>query len=154
MRVESKGGVLYRVRLAYLLVSSLLVLPSCVIVVDEDPDDPPSDTSEVIVTPSCTGDPSYVDSAEVVGDRLVVTASYGGCASTQTWACWDGSFLESYPVQAPIAIHHAPAGDCDAYLTDTISVSLDPVIDGHVDAYGGTDTMILRVGDFSPIWQP
>ena len=124
------------------------------IVVDENPDDAPSDTSRVIVTDACPGSTAFVDSAEVVGNRLVVTAGYGGCSNTQIWACWDGSFLESYPVQAPIAVHHEPAGDCDALLSDTISVSLDPVIDGHVDAYGGTDTIVLRVGEFSPAWEP
>jgi len=144
--------VQYRLRLAVPLL--LVALPACIIVVDEEPDDPPADTSEVVVTSSCSGEPSYVDTAEVVGDRLVVTASYGGCSSTQTWACWDGTFLESFPVQVPIAIHHAPAGDCDAYLTDTISVRLDPVIEGYIDAYGGTDPIMLRVGDFSPVWQP
>jgi hypothetical protein len=131
--------VQYRLRLAVPLV--LLALPACIIVVDEEPDDPPADTSEVVVTSSCSGEPSSVDTA-------------GGCGSTQTWACWDGTFLESFPVQVPIAIHHAPAGDCDAYLTDTISVRLDPVIDGYIDAYGGTDPIMLRVGDFSPVWQP
>ena len=145
--------MLYRLRLAYLLVS-LLALPSCIIVVEDDPDDPPADTSEVVVTPSCPGDPAYVENAEVVGDRLVVTASHGGCAPAEMWACWDGTFLESNPVQIPIAIHHAPAGDCDALFTSTISVSLDPVIDAYAGAYGAPDTMILRVGDFSPAWNP
>ena len=155
-RLKENRDVQYRVRLAYLssFLAGLLVLPSCIIVVEEDPDDPPADTSAVIVTDSCPGSTAFVDSAEVVGDRLVVTAGYGGCSNTQTWACWDGSFLESYPVQAPITVHHEPAGDCDALLTDTISVSLDPVIEGHVDAYGGTDTIILRVGEFSPAWDP
>jgi hypothetical protein len=154
--VERIQGVLYPAGLAYrsALAAALLLLPSCIIVVDEDPDDPPSDTSAVIVTDVCPGDPSYVDGAEVVGDRLVVTASYGGCGSTQVWACWDGVFLESNPVQVPIAIHNEPAGDCDALFTDTISVSLEPVLDGYIDAYGGADTIILRVGEFSPTWTP
>ncbi len=141
-------------RLAYPL-ALLLTLPAC-IVVDEPPpsDDPPVDTSAVIVTDLCPGLPASVDSAEVVGDQLIVTASYGGCAPTALWACWDGTFLESYPVQAPISIHHDDAGDCDAWLGDQTSVSLEPVIEGHIDAYGGIDTMILRVGDFSPRWEP
>jgi hypothetical protein len=151
--VERDRLVQYPARLACLLVS-LRLLPSCVIVLDEEPDGPPADTSAVIVTDVCPGDPSAVESAEVVGDRLVVTSGYGGCGPTLSWACWDGTFLESYPVQVPIAIHHEPAGDCDAYITETISVSLAPVIDGYVDAYGAADTMILRVGDFSPVWEP
>ena len=86
-------------------------------------------------------------------NTFVATAAYGGCSAAPVWACWDGSFLESYPVQVPIAIHSADGG-CDALFTETISVSLDPVIDGYIDSYGETDAMVLRVGEFSPRWEP
>lgn len=134
---------------------ALLLLPGCIIVTDDGrSDDPPSDTSSVIVTTTCPGEPAFVDTAVVVDDRLVVTASYGGCNPAPLWACWDGVFLESYPVQARIAIHHDDAGPCDALFTSDLSVSLDPVIDGYADAYGSSDPIILRVGDSSPAWQP
>lgn len=137
------------------LASLALLLPACVIVVDEPPsDDPPSDTSAVIVTDRCPGQAAFVENAEVVGDRLVVTAGYSGCGAAEVWACWDGSFRESFPVQAPIVIHHADAGFCDAYITSTISVSLDPVIDAYQDGYGTLDPIVLQVGDFSLRWEP
>lgn len=139
----------------YRLASLLLALPACVFIVDDPPsDEPPPDTSAVLVTDRCPGDPAFVENAEVVGDRLVVTAGYGGCGATEVWACWDGAFAESFPVQASIAIHHADAGLCDAYITTTISVSLDPVIDAYADGYGTLDPITLHVGDFTLLWEP
>jgi hypothetical protein len=140
--------------LASLAAATLLFLPGCLIVLDDDNDDVPRDRSAAIVTDRCPGGNTLVQDAEVVGDALVVTAGHGGCHAAPIWACWDGLFLESFPVQARIAIHHAEAGDCDAYFERTIQVRLDPVLDDYRDAYGGADPLILRVGDFAPVWEP
>lgn len=126
----------------------------CFIVIDDDDDDLPGDTSEVLVRASCPGSAAVVDEVTLAGDTMVVTASYGGCGATRIWACWDGAFLESYPVQVPIRIHHEPAGDCDAWITQTEEIALDPVIDAYVDSYGGLDPIVLNVGGESVTWEP
>lgn len=130
----------------------ILATPACVIV--DDDNDPPADTSAVIVTDACAGIEGNVTAATVTGDALTFTVEYGGCAANEVWACWDGSFLESSPVQVPLTVRHRDAGQCDALLTTTRTVDLTPVIDAYTDAYGGADIMILRVDDVSATWEP
>lgn len=103
---------------------------------------------------ACPGLAASIESARVDGDQLVVTMSYGGCSTPRIWACWDGTFLESFPVQAPIAIHYEPGGSCDALQTQTERFDLGAVIDAYADAYGGLDPIVLNVGGESVTWEP
>lgn len=111
-------------------------------------------SSEVNVTSSCPGEPVLVESIEIVNGQLNATVGHGGCNAAAVWACWNGAFLESFPVQAHLAIHHAPAGNCDAFFTQTVSLSLEPVLDAYVDGYHRVDPIVLHVGGKSETWQP
>ena len=61
---------------------------------------------------STDGDPIDVTAVTVSGDRLDVEAGFGGgCAAHTVTACWDGSFMESDPVQARITLIHDANGE-------------------------------------------
>lgn len=138
-------------RLSPACLGLLLALSGCIVAEEHEP---PTNTASVILSDRCAGLPGDVSTATIAGDTLTFTTQYGGCGSTEAWACWDGAFLESSPVQVPIVVHHADAGNCDAWLSTTRTVDLSPVIDAYADAYGGVDPMILRLDDVRVTWQP
>lgn len=134
-------------RLACLALLS--ALPAC----GGGDDDVPPGTRELIVIESCGGLAAPVTSATVDGDLLTYTTEYRDCTN-EVWACWDGSFQESFPVQAPISVRHRDEGDCDTLQTVTLTVDLSPMIDAYAEAYGRLDPITLRVGDIRVTWQP
>lgn len=83
-------------------------------------------------------DPLDVVAAAVVGDSLEVTVAYsGGCTEHVFRYCWDGSFLESNPVQVPTSISHDGMLDpCDAYPSEMVSFDLLPLKADYEAAYG------------------
>jgi hypothetical protein len=95
-------------------------------------DDYPEDTSRVIIAAGdeCPGELVAEEVSIVDGTDLVVTARYGGCSATRVWACWDGTFVATDPPFAYVAIHHEPAGDCDALLQSEARISLAPMSSG------------------------
>lgn len=82
-------------------------------------------------------DPLAVDSAKISGDQLVVGVSYsGGCKEHGITACWDGTFLESNPVQARLVLEHDANGDtCEAYLQETLTIDLSSMKDSYKSGY-------------------
>lgn len=84
------------------------------------------------------------------GDTLSFYAIYsGGCEAHEFIACWDGSFLESDPVQAPLNIVHIGNGDsCEALITEPISIDLTPLKEIYQSSYQtDSGTIILNFGD-------
>ncbi len=95
------------------------------------------------------GDALAINSVWVKGDTLSVDASFsGGCAEHTVTACWDGSFLESNPVQAHISLYHDAHGDsCEAYLTQTFTFDLTSMKDVYNAGYPGTPGTVLLAVD-------
>jgi hypothetical protein len=96
------------------------------------------------------GDPFELNSATVNGDTLSVSVSYsGGCAPHYFRLCYDGAFLESFPVQANVVLQHDGQGDaCEAYPTETREFDLRPLAEAYREAYQTeTGTVILRLAD-------
>lgn len=92
------------------------------------------------------------DPVIVVGDELRVEVGYGGgCEDHAFQICWDGSFMESEPVQARIDLLHDAKGDgCEAYVTDELSFDLNPLRLAWQSAYGGAGgEIVLRLGEHS-----
>lgn len=89
-----------------------------------------------------------IDSAKIAGDELLVDVGYsGGCAEHEITACWDGSFLESNPVQARLVLEHDANGDmCEAYLQETLTIDLTDMKESYKSGYQ-TDqgTIIVHV---------
>ena len=93
-------------------------------------------------------DPLSIESATIQGDDLVLDVSYGGgCAAHVFAACWDGLFLESFPVQVHLGISHDANDDnCDALIHDEITFDLAPLAEAYTNAYGpGNATIVINL---------
>lgn len=106
--------------------------------------------------PACesgTGLATTVDSVVLDGDSLLVGVSYGGgCAEHFFATCWsDQAFAESSPVQASLELSHwsDEPDDCDGWMSEVVTVDLDPLRAAYVDAYGGSGTVIVNLGGYS-----
>ena len=110
--------------------------------------DPGPDALEVGDCPT-GGDAITVDAVTLDGDTLKVDAGFsGGCEEHTVTACWDGSFLESSPVQARITLYHDANGDtCEAYLQATYSFDLAPMKQSYIDGYQTDEGTILLTVD-------
>lgn len=89
---------------------------------------------------------------QLTGNRLLVDASYGGgCAQHTFKACWDGSFLESLPVQAQLRLYHDGHGDlCEALKSTPLSIDLTALGTAYKSAYQVTSgKVVVRLGDFA-----
>lgn len=100
--------------------------------------------------PACpqTSDAFQLDGVQLVGDTLEIQVSYGGgCEEHTLGLCWnDQAFEESYPVRARLTVFHDDGGDpCDAWLYDSLSVSVAPLKEAYSDAYGQTSGTIALV---------
>ncbi|WP_434418082.1 hypothetical protein [Nannocystis pusilla] len=71
-------------------------------------------------------DPFSITAAQLVGDSLEVTVGYqGGCQQHHFSFCWDGNFLESWPVQVFTQIRHESNNDpCASSVTDSLTFDL------------------------------
>ena len=88
----------------------------------------------------------------VRGNTLLVTVEYGGgCARHQFRLFASHIFLESQPVQSPIAIYHNANGDmCRAWLAREIGFDLTALRDAWIRSYQQRHgTIILRLRGYS-----
>ncbi len=91
-------------------------------------------------------------SAVIEGESLVVSVSYsGGCEEHLFRTCWDGSFMESFPVQARLELQHDGNDDaCEAEITEELRIPLGVLRDAYREGYGsGAATIIIRLGEES-----
>lgn len=98
-------------------------------------------------------DPLFVDDAQVVGQSLEASVSYGGgCASHEIDLVAFGGWLESFPVQVNVFLSHEDNGDpCDAQLSEVRTFDLRPLAEAYRSAYGpgdpGETVVVLRLRD-------
>lgn len=124
---------------------------------DQRPDErPPEQASEsteapIAIASSCAGlpnDPVALRIVGVEGNLLHMYAQYsGGCQDHDFYACWDGTFMESFPVQVRLQVFHDAHGDtCEALITKDIYLDLSTLRESYQNAYRSqTGTIILRV---------
>jgi hypothetical protein len=113
---------------------------------DDDSAEPGGDPLQVC--DSGPTDPYGLVSATLSSDLLtLVVSSSGGCEDHDWFACWDGSFMESSPVQANIAVYHDSYDDpCDAIVTATLEIDLNPMQDAWLAGYGpGPGEIVIHV---------
>jgi len=98
-------------------------------------------------------DPLFVDDAQVVGQALEASVSFGGgCASHEIDLVAFGGWLESFPVQVNVFLSHEDNDDpCDAQLSETRSFDLMPLAEAYRSVYGpgdpGETVVVLRLQD-------
>jgi len=89
-------------------------------------------------------DPVFLSEMSIDGSTLTLDASYGGgCEEHAFQLCWDGSVMESDPVQINVALIHDGNGDsCEAEVTETLSFDLSTAgLSGQV--------VMVNIGDES-----
>ena len=88
---------------------------------------------------------TVVTTWRIDGDVLTAeTWRSGGCEDWAYDLCWDGFFLESFPVQVQLYLQEFGEPDpCEAEVTETLQFSLVPLQDAYVDGYGPGSADIL-----------
>lgn len=98
-------------------------------------------------------DPYSIDTLQLDGDILTLTAGYsGGCADHDFVLCMSpAAFLESYPVQANLYLRHDSHGDmCEALISEVLEFDLRPVASLFQYYYPGSEGMVyLNVHAFN-----
>ena len=86
-----------------------------------------------------------VSSWSITGDFLDATFEYsGGCEEHDFQLCWDGSFMESWPVQVSlVAQDYGPLDPCLAFVTETRTFDLVTLRDAWIDGYGAPPGEII-----------
>jgi hypothetical protein len=89
-----------------------------------------------------------IEDVSIDGGDILVTVSYGGgcgehhfrvggCGEHHFRVCWDGEFMESYPVRADLEIIHDGHGDaCLALITTTLRFDLSALEEAYREEYG------------------
>jgi hypothetical protein len=109
---------------------------------DVDPDDDDDDllpTAEPVqICPSISTGVTQVDGWAIGGDSIrVSTWRSGGCEDWTYDLCWDGFFLESFPVQVNLYLQEFGDPDpCEAEVTEELEFSLITLQDAYIDSYG------------------
>ena len=89
-------------------------------------------------------DPVNINAAEVKGDSLWMTVSFGGgCRGHSFLLLADGAWMESYPVQTGVRLSHEDNNDtCKALVTRLLKWDLVPLKEAYARAYGPTPGII------------
>lgn len=75
-----------------------------------------------------TSDDFELTNAEVIGDSLKLTISYGGgCGNVEAKLIDSENILESSPIQRNIKLSLKDNDNCEAFLTKVISFDLTPI---------------------------
>ena len=110
-----------------------------------DDDDTPVLINPVQICDSPSAGDFTVLSWSISGDLLEATFEYGGgCEDHDFQLCWDGSFMESWPVQVSLVPKDwGPPDPCLALITETHTFDLQPLQDAWVQSYGTPPGEIL-----------
>ncbi len=104
----------------------------------------------------CGADVAFANvfDAVVVGDTLLATVAHSGCSQAEVEPCWDGSFMESFPVQVALDLSIGPAQACAAYFEFDTEIDLTPFKEAYADSYGSeTGSMILNLDGTSLLYE-
>jgi hypothetical protein len=93
-----------------------------------------------------------VDKLTLVNDEAQLAVTFGGgCEAHAFDLCWDGAFLESFPVQARLTLVHTRGADdaCKALVQRHLSFNLESLREAYRRGYPGTGpaTISLSIVD-------
>jgi hypothetical protein len=113
---------------------------------DGDPSDPFSNNGTHICDDSVPFDSVAIVDAAIEGHDLELALAYsGGCEVHLFGSCWDGLFLESFPVQVNLRIAHDGMDDpCDAYPTENHTFDLSALAEAYMAGYQ-TDSGTIHI---------
>ncbi len=97
-------------------------------------------------------DPFVINEASISGNVLTLSVSYGGGCEDHDFLLYMSppAFMESFPVQANLYLHHDGHADaCDAYLTEELHFDLSPIRSLYYRFYGSYDDIRLNIHEYS-----
>ncbi len=101
---------------------------------------------------SLLADAYRIDSARVKQDSLILQVQHGGGCAVHFFALYmaPDAFMESFPPQANLYLHHNANGDaCKALITQRLAISLEPLLQQYERFYGGREEVALNLYEFS-----
>ena len=107
----------------------------------------------VVIDPDDTGtlgsDEYVLNAAAIRADTLAVTVSYGGGCQEHLFAVdASGPFLESDPVQLPVALAHEANDDaCERWVTEDYLFDLTPLRERYEEEYQQESGVIVLLLD-------
>lgn len=132
--------------------SILIILVACTALLACNANEVPGEGFQICDDSMNLPNDSYAfTGAEYVGDdTLEIDVGYsGGCETHQWTLCWDGSFMESEPVQANLSLHHNANGDmCEAYIEETLEIDISALRQSYEEGYQtDSGTIIVQLSD-------
>ncbi len=111
-------------------------------------EDPSVSNSKVLIDPELYSDLKTfdyrIDSAWIVTDSLKLIVSYTGCEpGVPNRLLFDGSFMESYPVQARLKFVLDDPGDCDMAIVEEFFFDLGPLRESYRKSYQAQSATII-----------
>lgn len=92
-----------------------------------------------------------LNAIEIAGRRIDISLSYSGGCGKHSFGLYmaPGGFAKSNPVQADLYVRHYAQGDaCRAWITETVSFDLDPVIELHRRYFGENAPIVINVFEY------
>jgi hypothetical protein len=91
----------------------------------------------LIVDTACSPAPTLpVEELEVNGDYASFVVEHGGgCGQHVYKVCWNGAFVQSSPVQAPLTVQHRGEDPCDAIVRQRLVLELGVLSEAYRRAY-------------------
>jgi len=134
------------------VLSASLLASACSSPTDASTTDSTAALTVTTATSSYRFDAAFIDSARVEGNVLLLHLKFGGgCRPHQFALLSSGVFLESYPVQVPMALAHHGNGDmCRALLSRTQRFDLSALRRRFLANYPGGGPMILQIREPGP----
>lgn len=106
---------------------------------NEKPTAPSLDSASVTIGhfTNAPGDPLHRVESQIRGDELLLNVRYGGGCNEHRFALTGGGvFMESYPVQTALTLHHDALGDqCRALVGKSLRFDLTPLKRTYQRAY-------------------
>jgi hypothetical protein len=98
-------------------------------------------------------DPLFIQDAVVNNNTLQLTVQYGGgCGDVEFKLIGDALFMESNPVQSPIALSLKDKDWCKALITTELCYDLSALATLYRNSYQtSSGTIILRIEGFEPL---
>ena len=120
----------------------------CTEIACDPPDTDPFDGPELSsCEPETPFDSLVINGVSIDGDTMTVDVAYSGCGPGHPLGgCWDGVFLESFPVQVNIDVAHDDLMEaCDAFPSDSFELDLTPLRESYQAGYEETGTIMINL---------
>lgn len=98
---------------------------------------------------------TFIKSAGLNGDKLIMDISYGGGCRQHTFQlAWNGSVIKTNPPQIILTLSHNGNGDqCEAMLSERLQIDLSVIIERPQDYLLRISNGQTEIIAYSPAWE-